>query len=154
MTEQERQKKWDLHFMNIALNEVAHWSKDPNKKVGCLIVSPDSRQFTMGYNGFPQGVDDDVSHLKDKISKNQLTVHAELNAILNARTNLTNWVLYVTEPPCIECVKALIQAGIVRVVCPPILTNSSWQENQQYAQSILAEVEIPVIIIYGRGEGD
>ena len=42
--------------------------------------------------------------------------HAELNAILNANGNLKGCTLYVDLFPCNECAKAVIQAGISRVV--------------------------------------
>ena len=44
-------------------------------------------------------------------------VHAELNAILNARgKNLKGARLYVDLFPCNECAKAIIQSGIAEVV--------------------------------------
>lgn len=131
------QAKWDIRFLGIAKREVAKWSKDPEAKVGCVIVSPDRRQVAMGYNGFPAGLSDDQARLDDKGLKLQYMVHAELNAILNARTNLTGWTLYVTKSPCVECAKAIIQAGIGRVVCPPIGSTSNWRPEQALAQNML-----------------
>lgn len=136
------QTKWDMRFMRIAQQEVVQWSKDPDAKVGCIIVSPDRRRTTMGYNGFPQGIRDLVSRLEDRDTKNLLSVHAELNAILNARMDLTGWTLYVTKSPCIECAKAVIQAGIVRVVCPVISPLSRWAEVQKQALVLLAEAGV------------
>jgi len=136
------QAKWDIRFLRIASREVKWWSKDPDKKVGCVIVSPDRRQVTMGYNGFAQGVKDIPERLASKATKLLLTVHAELNAILNARADLTGWTLYVTEPPCVDCANAIIQAGIIRVVCPPISPSSSWSVNQYKAKSILIEAGV------------
>ena len=133
------QTKWDIRFLRIAKQQVAEWSKDPDKKVGCVIVSLDRRQLTMGFNGFPQGVEDTSDRLASKSIKNELMVHAELNAILNARIDLTGWTIYVTEPPCIECAKAIIQAGIARVVCPPIHPDSHWSVDQIKAKHILIE---------------
>lgn len=133
------QGKWDNRFLRIAKQQVADWSKDPDKKVGCVIVSPDRRQLTLGYNGFPRGVEDTSERLTSNTTKNLLTVHAELNAILNARTDLTGWTLYVTEPPCISCANAIIQAGIARVVCPPIMHGSGWFVNQEKAKQIMME---------------
>ncbi len=61
-----RTSKWDTRFMRIAKNEVATWSKDPRKKVGCVIVSSDMREMSTGYNGFPQGIKDTEQRLKDR----------------------------------------------------------------------------------------
>ena len=47
------------------------------------------------------------------------TIHAEMNAILQAAKtgiNLTGATAYVSMTPCLACTKAIIQAGIVRVV--------------------------------------
>lgn len=107
---------WDHRFMRMA-SEIARWSKDPDAKVGVLLVSPDRRQFSPGYNGFPIGIEDDYLGLSNE-RKNELTVHAERNAILNARRDLAGWTLYTTKAPCFECCKDVLQAGIVRVVVP------------------------------------
>jgi len=42
--------------------------------------------------------------------------HAELNAILNANTDLRGTTIYVDLFPCNECAKAIIQAGIKKVI--------------------------------------
>ena len=136
------QAKWDIRFLRIASREVAQWSKDPSTQVGCVIVSPDRRQMTTGYNGFPQGVRDTHERLADRDIKNSLMVHAELNAMLNARTDLTGWTLYVTKPPCMECAKAIIQVGIVRVVCPDIDRTSNWADSHQAGKTILMEAGV------------
>lgn len=108
--------KWDHRFMRMA-TEAATWSKDPDAKVGVFLVAPDRRQFSCGYNGFPAGVQDDYLGLSNA-EKNELTVHAERNAILNARRDVSGWTLYTTKPPCFECCKDILQAGIARVVVP------------------------------------
>ncbi|SYV96193.1 Deoxycytidylate deaminase [Mycoplasma putrefaciens] len=41
--------------------------------------------------------------------------HAEVNAIVSARTNLTDCDLYVSLFPCNECTKIIIQSGIKKV---------------------------------------
>ena len=139
--------KWDLRFLRMAHREVAEWSKDPNKKVGCVLVSPDRRRFAMGYNGLPRDLEDTAVRLENKDRKNQLSVHAELNAILNSRTDLTGWTIYTTSPPCTECAKAIMQASIVRVVCPPISVHSGWYLDHCHAHGILREAGVFFITI-------
>lgn len=138
------QLKWDKRFARLAKNEVALWSKDPDEKVGCVIVSPDRRRMTMGYNGFPKGIADTDERLKNKELKNLFSVHAELNAILNSRTDLTDWTLYVTKAPCTNCAWAIIQAGISRVVMEFIKKESRWCENQTEAMRCLQEAGVAV----------
>ena len=112
---------WDQYFMAVAKLS-AHRSKDPHTQVGCCIVNKDNRIVSLGYNGMPQGCDDDI-YPWDRTNKNQLenkylyVVHSELNAILNARgRELNGCKLYVTLFPCNECAKAIIQSGIKEVI--------------------------------------
>lgn len=114
---------WDRRFIDIA-NMVATWSKDPGTKVGAVLVT-ERRIIATGYNGFPQGIEDYPSRYEDRETKLALTVHAEVNAILNAAKNgaqTQSSTLYVTFPPCVSCSTAVIQAGITRVVRPDLHT--------------------------------
>ena len=100
----------------------AQRSKDPNTQVGCCIVDKEQRILSTGYNGLPWGCSDDEYPWEREGSDQNATkypfvVHAELNAILNARgKNLTGAKLYVALFPCNECAKAIIQSGIAEVV--------------------------------------
>ena len=49
---------WDDYFMGLA-HLSAKRSKDPSTQVGAVIVSKDHRVIGIGYNGFPNGCDDD-----------------------------------------------------------------------------------------------
>jgi len=137
--------KWDQRFMAMARNEIATWSKDPNEGVGCLIVSPDRRQFTAGYNGFPALIADTQDRLGDRDTKNRLMVHAELNAVLNAKRDLAGWSLYVTKPPCADCCLVIVQAEIARVVRPEINFKSKWVDSLMLGQTILDEAGVETI---------
>ena len=112
---------WDQYFMGIALLS-AERSKDPSTQVGACIVGPDNRIMSMGYNGMPQGCDDDdMPWGRDGAaldSKYIFVCHAELNAILNYRgnNNLKGAKVYVTLFPCNECAKAIIQTGISEII--------------------------------------
>jgi len=113
---------WDETFISIA-HVVKQRSKDPVTQVGACIVSSDNRILTLGYNGAPNGFDDDDfpwGKTGDEIStKYPYVVHAERNAILNFRGSLrefNNATIYVTLFPCNECAKEIIQTGIKEVV--------------------------------------
>lgn len=139
--------KWDVRFMRIALLEVANWSKDPAKKVGCVIVSPDKTLWTSGYNGFPWGIADTPERLCDTELKNRLMRHAERNAINNAKWDLRGWTLYVTQAPCEDCALEIVNAGIVRVVRPPIDAGSKWAEGQLAGTRWLLEAHVRVNVM-------
>ena len=49
---------WDQYFMGIAILS-AERSKDPHTQVGACIVGDDNRILSVGYNGMPQGCEDD-----------------------------------------------------------------------------------------------
>ena len=111
---------WDEYFMGVALL-AAERSKDPNTQVGACIVDEQNRILSTGYNGFPHGCsDDEFPWNRDEAvgeTKYQFVVHAELNAILNARgKSLSGSKVYVALFPCNECAKAIIQAGISEVI--------------------------------------
>jgi dCMP deaminase len=111
---------WDMYFMGVARLS-AQRSKDPSTQVGACIVSDDNKILSVGYNGAPNGYDDD--HMPwdsegDFLNiKNTYVCHAELNAILNNRgVNLKGARMYVEFFPCNECAKAIIQSGIKEII--------------------------------------
>lgn len=111
---------WDEYFMGVAMMSGMR-SKDPNSQVGACIVSEDNKILSMGYNGFPKGCSDDefpwAREGDDLHTKYFYVTHSELNAILNYRGgSLEGAKLYVSLFPCNECAKAIIQAGIKRII--------------------------------------
>lgn len=109
---------WDEYFMGISLL-ASKRSKDPNTQVGACIVDGNNIILSTGYNGFPYGCSDDVFpwNRDGEDTKYSYVVHAELNAILNARgRDLSGARIYVDLFPCNECAKAIIQSGIKEVV--------------------------------------
>ena len=79
---------WDEYFMAIAKLSAMR-SKDPSTQVGACIVSSDNRILSIGYNGAPNGFDDEKfpwgreGGILD--TKYPYVCHAEMNAILNFR---------------------------------------------------------------------
>lgn len=113
---------WDTYFMAVAKLSSKR-SKDPSTQVGACIVSEDNRILSIGYNGTPNGFDDDVfpwdreGHPLE--TKYLYVVHAERNAILNYRGNRRDFInakIYVDLFPCNECAKEIIQSGIKEVI--------------------------------------
>lgn len=103
--------KWDRRFLRMA-NEVATWSKDPRGGVGAIIAR-DKNFVSPGFNGFPPGIDDSRMELYGK----GVVIHAEENAMLFARRDLSGCTMYTTPlPPCPRCASKLIVVGIKRVV--------------------------------------
>lgn len=133
----------ETQFLELA-EHIAGWSKDPSTQVGAVIVRPDRTIASVGYNGFPRGVADDWERLMDRELKNALTVHAELNAILNAHERLDGCTIYVTHPPCVSCAAAIIQSGIKYVAYkkPDQGFLARWQESIDRANMMFHEADV------------
>ena len=113
---------WDEYFMAIAKLSSMR-SKDPSTQVGACIVGLDNRILSIGYNGTPNGFNDDIfpwdREGKPLETKYMYVCHAELNAVLNyrgSRKELENARVYVDLFPCNECAKIISQSGIKEVV--------------------------------------
>lgn len=120
MAKREGYLSWDDYFMSVALLSGKR-SKDPSTQVGACIVNRNNIIESIGYNGLPKGCsDDEFSWEKEGETLNTkypFVVHAELNAILNAKgKDLSGCKIYVALFPCNECAKAIIQSGISEVV--------------------------------------
>lgn len=136
--------KWDLRFLKQA-DEVASWSKDTSTKVGCVVVDPDSRAMvSVGYNGLPRGVNDEVPERFERPAKYLWTEHSERNAIYNAArrgTSTEGCTMYMPWFPCADCARAIVQSGISRLVCgtPDFESRPDWAESWRVALTIMTE---------------
>lgn len=138
--------KWDKRFIELA-DHVAQWSRDPSTKVGAVIVRSDKTVASMGFNGFPRGVDDSEGRYLDKPTKYQFVCHAEANAIVTAKENLSGCTIYVSPlHPCNECAKLIIQSGITRVVTLES-AGSSWTKSFEVSKIMFAEAGVEVDIL-------
>ena len=113
---------WDEYFMAIAKLSAMR-SKDPSTQVGACIVGEGNRILSIGYNGAPNGFNDDIfpwaREGENLNTKYPYVCHAEMNAILNyrgSRKDLEGAKIYVDLFPCNECAKEIIQAGIKEVI--------------------------------------
>jgi len=139
--------KWDRRFCELA-KFVSEWSKDPNAKVGAVLVSKRGGDVSIGYNGFPMGVEDSVERLQNKKLKLELIVHAEQNAIIAAGSRSEGATLYVWgKPICARCAGSIIQAGVKRIVAlspESVEKKSKWHKTGQYALQMFAEAGVEV----------
>lgn len=138
-------QKWDVRFCELA-RYIADWSKDPNAKVGAVLFSKKGGSVSIGYNGFPMGVEDSADRLTDKDIKLELVVHAEINAIIAAGSRAENSTIYVWgKPICARCAGPIIQAGVKRVVAlAPGNSDSHWDKSGKTAHEMFVEAGIVV----------
>lgn len=120
---------WEEYFGEIA-DAVSARADCTRRRVGAVIVDADHRILSTGYNGAPSGQPgclegacprgakgyDEVAALSSY--DNCISIHAEANALLYARTSLVGATIYVTCKPCNDCAKLIAGSGIVRTVFP------------------------------------
>lgn len=135
---------WDNRFYELS-NHVAKWSKDPSTKVGAVLVGKDTRNISLGYNGFPRGIADNLSRLSNREVKYHLTQHAERNALDNAKFDTAGSTLYVTFFPCSECAKSIVSKGVSRVVCPFPSEREPWQTDSVWTKMIFGEAGVQLV---------
>lgn len=143
---------WDRRFLELA-EHVATWSKDRSTHVGAVIVGSRKRVLSMGYNGFPRGVDDGDPLRHQRPEKYFWAEHGERNAIYNATESLEGATIYVSAwkgpvldvnyagalceiqaagnlPVCMDCARAIVQVGIKRVVSwGPVFRTEQWEDH-------------------------
>ena len=132
---------WDAYYLNICKN-VAARSKDPNTQIGCVIVGPAHEIRSTGYNSFPRGIRDDVPERLERPAKYLWMEHAERNAIYNAAragTAIDGCSIYIEIMPCMDCARAIVQAGINEV----IISRQRMQEySSEYYEEHFKNVEV------------
>lgn len=136
--------KWDVRFMELA-TFIAGWSKDPSTQVGAVIANSNTKRVvSMGFNGFPAGVEDTEERLGTREIKYEMVVHAEANALLFAGPAAEGCTLYVTPlPPCARCAVLVIQSGITRVVCPvPDKSKEPWATQSRISEEMFGEAKV------------
>ena len=107
--------KFDKRYLEMA----QIWAKNSyckRRQVGALIVK-DRMIISDGYNGTPSGFEN-VCEDENGVTK-PYVLHAEANAIskvAKSGNSSQGATLYITDSPCMECAKLIIQAGIKRVV--------------------------------------
>lgn len=128
--------------MDLALH-VGGWSKDRSRQVGCIVVAPDNSIRSIGFNGFPRGLNDDHDARHERPNKYLWTEHAERNAIYAAARNgipLAGCRMYLPWFPCVDCARAVVQAGIAELIClEPDFTDPQWGEGFRVAIDLMAE---------------
>jgi len=109
---------WDEYFLKLAML-ASERSTCPRMHCGCVLVK-DKNVIATGYNGSIPG-DAHCEEAGCLIVDNHCvrTVHAEMNALIQAARRghgVEGASAYITNMPCTTCSKALITAGVKRVV--------------------------------------
>ena len=111
----EKDRQFDRSYLEMA----AVWAKNSyctRRQVGAILVR-DRMIISDSYNGTPSGFEN-VCEDENGVTK-PYVLHAEANAITKVAKSSNSSLgatLYITDAPCLECAKLIIQAGIARVV--------------------------------------
>lgn len=134
-------------YMEIAY-ATSRFSKDESTQVGAVIIGPTNEVRSLGYNGAPRGCRaDEDSRGITRPEKYFWYSHAELNAITNAArvgVPLDGSTIVVTHPPCMDCARAIVQAGIKQVVAarPAAEFAARWIEHTRRVQTLFSECKV------------
>lgn len=117
------------HFAHC--KEACKSSDDPNTQVGCIFVRPETdKMIASGSNTLVRGCRR-TDRRVTRPDKYMWIEHAERNAIYAAArkgVSLNGSIAYVTMWPCMECARAIVQAGSIGVVAAsrPDLDDDRW----------------------------
>ena len=148
-------EKWDRRFLELA-DQIATWSKDPNRGVGAVIVSGAKQIVATGFNGLPRGVLDLPERL-ERPAKYDYVCHAELNAIIQCARNGVSpegCTIYTSFSPCVQCTLAIVQSGVARVVTYQTGEGDAhWLESFEKARAIMREAGVAYVALPKLGSG-
>ena len=137
--------------------ELGQKGKDLNVPVGCVIVNPDDTILSTGWNHIPFGIENSDPRYK-KPAKYFWVEHAERNAIYNAArdgVSLAGSTAYINFSPqsiCTNCVRALIQSGVIRFVGPNHGLNARGKtvgglSSKTVSRRMIEEANIEIIVV-------
>ena len=121
--------KFIKYYMDVA-QLTSTLSYATRLQVGAVIVKG-HKLLATGYNGMPSGWDnnceDEIGHVLDdannivetRLKTKQEVLHAEMNCLMKvagSTESSTGTIMFCTHAPCIDCAKAMYQAGIIEVV--------------------------------------
>lgn len=105
---------WTNYFLGLA-KVIAQRSHDVHTQHGCVITDANHRILGVGYNGFPKGMNDQILPTF-RPDKYYWMIHAEKNALSNCVIRPDDGIAYVTGQCCNDCIMALWQEGIKKVI--------------------------------------
>ena len=137
--EQLPRPNWDEYFLQM-VETTRHRSTCLSRRVGA-IATLNNRIIGIGYNGAPSGAShcasDNCGSPNCGSNGGERTVHAEINALLNAEGSLRGGTIYTSTEPCLSCTKMLINAGILRVVF-----KQEYKKNTEVRDALVQEAGI------------
>lgn len=134
-----------IDYLKIAYQTALDFSTDKSTQNGAVLVSSEGEFMCAAANHFPRGVQESEERWQRPL-KYKYVEHAERNVIYAAaRLGLKteNATMYCPFFACADCGRAIIQAGISRVIGHVVLddaaTHEAWLETIEIALQMLDE---------------
>ena len=118
-------KQWYVHWLDRCYANSEMSTCAQGRKVGAVIVTPDMRSLSGGFNGVPSGFPHPITCARKEAGVTSgkcldmcPCAHAESNAIDNAARHgvaIKGAYLYCTTKPCVFCMGRIANAGISKV---------------------------------------
>jgi dCMP deaminase len=148
----------DRRFL-LLCHEVRENSYDPDRKVGAVIAGNADQILATGTNAPPSALkltiaESHKSIREDRSWKYFMLEHAERNAIFAAYAqgkSMVGATIYSTLFPCADCARAIVAAGLSRLVVLGVARDAArdekWLEHYRYADRMLEMAGIAVDVI-------
>ena len=136
-------------FLKI-VNTLRLLSNDSHTQTAVVIVNDDLEVISSGWNTIPVGVDDNKQSRFERPEKYYWFIHAEINAIARSAKNgikIDGATMYMScGIPCTDCAKAIINAGIKRIICTRNggSKQEKWKEHFTRSMEMFNEAQVEV----------
>jgi dCMP deaminase len=121
----------DQVFLRM-VNDFRERSTCARRQVACILVNARGHQLASGYNGVPSGWPHctDVPcggahHATTQGLDDCEAIHAEQNALLQCPDVYKIDTCYVTDSPCVHCVKLLLNTSCKRIVASTLYSEKA-----------------------------
>jgi len=110
---------WHARFLAMA-QELSTWSKDKDTGSGAILVRQDKTIASIGFSGFPQGVDDAPVYAGESEACKIMMISAARNALLFSKdsTHQGHTAYIWPGPPDLDAVSHLAHEGVKTIVYP------------------------------------
>ena len=134
-------------YLRHAYQYAMSCSKDPSTQLGAILVKPQVGVIAWGVNGLPDRIKDTED--KWQYPKKSIYIeHAERNVIykcVERGINTSGLIMYCPWFSCVDCARAIIQAGITKVIGHQDMFDimpDRWKESCEKGINMLKEAGI------------
>jgi len=151
-------------WLTQAYQHAANKSKDKSTQLAALLVHPEQGLVAAAVNEFPKRIEVTDKRL-ERPAKYEYTEHAERNVIFRCAErgfSTSGLIMYCPWYSCIDCSRAIIQAGIKEVVGHkenstirhPIIGTNPWTKvlpcwKKRVSEQYIGRARLAMIFLFG-----